>query len=86
MLDHTKVVLLAVGLSFLATTAACADDPTGGEAGSSQKSDPTATSVGDPHGAIRAMSKASEPGGKPDHAKTKIPDAVIPGGSSGSGK
>ena len=83
MLDRTKTLCVAAGLALLVSTAAWADDPTGGEAGSSQKSDPTATSVGDPHGAIRAMSKASEPDGKPDHAKTTIPDAVIPGGSAG---
>lgn len=80
MFERTMTTTLATCLTLLLSTAAWAEDPTGGEAGSSQKSDPTSTSAGDPHGAIRAMSKASEPDGKPDHAKTTIPDAVIPGG------
>ncbi|WP_158809967.1 hypothetical protein [Beijerinckia sp. L45] len=78
MLERTKTILLAAGLTLLGTAAFAqnADEKP-------KQGDVTTTDVGDPHGAIRAMSQASEPGGKPDHAKTTIPDAVIPGGSAG---
>jgi hypothetical protein len=84
MLERTKTTALAACLLLLVGGAASAQSDSGGEAGSNKQNDPTASSAGDPHGAIRAMSKASEPDGKPDHAKTTIPDSVIPG--SGAAK
>jgi hypothetical protein len=75
------VLLLAASSAGLGQPAVYAQDA--GAGGDQKHSDPTASAVGDPHGAIRAMSKASEPGGKPDHAKTTIPDNVIPGARPG---
>lgn len=66
---HRRFLLSFVVLA-LATAPALAQRDSGASG------DPTVKPAGDPHGAIKSMSKASEPGTKLDGATTTVPDVV----------
>lgn len=73
-----KRLLAAPILLLLAVAPACAQRDSGASG------DPTVKPAGDPHGAIKSMSQASEPGTKLDHATTIVPNVVPSSGSTGS--
>ncbi len=61
--------------------------PAAAQRGIGGSGDPTVQPAGDPHGAIKSMSQASEAGRKPDHSVTTVPN-VVPSAtaSRGSGR
>ena len=74
-------------ISIVVTLALAAAAISGARAapGTASPSDPSLANASDPHGAIKAMSKASEPAEKSDHSVTKVPDLVPSGPGSTAG-